>query len=295
MRKKTVSIAITALVVASLLAAAQPASAVAVSVDGPDEVRQTEEFTFTSTVEIRDGEQVPIESYTLHLTPEDGSGEAATVTFAPNGTVLGTTPAEGVVGDGRIRMDLLRETIAVTPVTQDAEYGYGYGYAVDERTGEEVEFGYGYGYGYGGDGGTFAFDIALDAQALKHGDYTARLSVNTAKGDDTFASNEQAFSVVVPAANPGRPSEPKFDWRSFMPPTVHVSVGDGGTAIDIWNDGRNISIDVGDESGVSIDIGGGGPSVDVGDGPSVDAGTGPPADVGDDEADRGNRGKGRDR
>lgn len=205
MKNKIISVAITALIVTSLLAAAQPASAVQVAVDGPDEVQQTETVTFRSSVDMRDGENVSVESFTLTIQPEGEDTSAAEVTFAPDGTVLETAPETGVVGNGQIRMDLLRRTIDIEPVNRSGGYGYA-------------------------DEGSYAFDIEIDAKALKHGDYTLQMGVNTAEGDNTFVSNTDEFSVVRPSSNS---QNGQTNGQSAMASGISVGAGNVVPSIDV--------------------------------------------------------------
>lgn len=202
MRRELLALGLTAAILVSLFALSQPSSAVLTAVSGPEEVNRPDEVTLRSTVEIRDDERIPVESFVLTIETDDG--ESVAVTFAPDGTVETVTPAGGVVGEGEIRVDLLRRTLDITPVEQNAEFGYGFRSGTDERTGETREFGYG--YGFTGDGGPgFAFDVSMDSKALKQGDYTVSLAVNTGDGQRLFESNEKDLEVVLPSG--GQPGD----------------------------------------------------------------------------------------
>lgn len=206
-RRGLIAIAVTASVVLSLVVVAQPTAAVRTSISGPDEVQKPAEFTFESTVVIRDGEHVPLQNYTMTLWPEGTSGETVSITFDSDGSVLEVSPSGGVIGEGEIRIDRLREAVEITPVegTNGSDYGYGYGYGhgVDERTGERIEFGYG--YGYGGQS-TVSFEVTLDSRAFKQGTYQIRTSVNTPEETGLFDSNVETFDVELPRGGqpPGR-------------------------------------------------------------------------------------------
>lgn len=182
-------------VVISLVAVAQPTAAVSTSVSGPDEVKKPETITFTTAVSIQDGERIPVENYTVTIGVADSPDESVSITFAPNGSVSAVSPSSGVIGDGEIRIDRLLETIEVVPVERGGEFGYGYGYGVDERTGERSEFGYGYGYG---GPATISFEITLDSNAFKQGNYDLRASVNTPERTGLYTSNVQPFEVTLP-------------------------------------------------------------------------------------------------
>lgn len=191
------ALAVTACVVLSLVAVAQPTAAVRTSISGPDEVQKPAEFTFESTVVIREDERVPLQNYTMTLWPEGASGEMVSVTFDSDGSVLEVSPSSGVIGNGEIRIDRLRKAIEVTPVegTNESDYGYGYGHGVDERSGERTEFGYGYGYG---GPSTVSFEITLDSRAFKQGTYGIQTSVNTPEERGLFDSNVETFDVELP-------------------------------------------------------------------------------------------------
>lgn len=195
MRRELLALGMTVSILLSLLAFTQPTSAVLTTVSGTDEVTKPDTMEFETTVEIREDERIPIESFDLVLTTEDG--ETVTVTFTPDGTIQSIDPADGFVGeDDAINVTELERTIEITRADRNAGYGYGYRSGTDERTNEERSFGYGYGYGYGdGPQPSFGFDIQLDSAAFAPGEYTLHVSLNT-DGDDTFASNEKTFDVL---------------------------------------------------------------------------------------------------
>ncbi|WP_255197776.1 hypothetical protein [Halorarius litoreus] len=196
-RQQLVTVAIVSALIVSLIAFAGASAAVETTVTGPDEVDRPDIVEFQSTLDIRDGEQVPIENFTLTIQPADSPEESVTVTFAPDGTVLGISPENGTVGQGEIRIEQLRESLDITLVEQTTDTGYGYSYGYDERRGDErVEFG----YGYGSTNGTFTYDIAFSSKALKHGSYELFLAVNTPSKTGQFQSNVEDFDVNVPSS-----------------------------------------------------------------------------------------------
>lgn len=205
---RLLAVAITLAILGALVMAA-PTGAVKTTITGDDEVRQPDEATFTTSVDIREGERVPIESFTLEIASE-GCEESVAIEFDHNGTVLSSEPQRGTVCGGDIRVNLLLRTLEITPMGQNADFGYGYGYGYDERSGESHTFGYGYGYGYGyGEGATFTFEIEVDSQALKQGSHTLQVSINTAEEDGLFASNKKTLDVLLPPGHvpPGPPTE----------------------------------------------------------------------------------------
>lgn len=208
MRRELITLGVTASILLSLLAFTQPTGAVLTTVSGPDEVTWPDRVEFDSSVEIREDEQVPIESFNLVLTTEDGG--MVTITFAPDGTVQSIEPSDGVVGTGDVRIGQLRDSLEITPVESNADFGYGYGYGTDERTGESESFGYGYGYGYGGAQPSFGYAVSMNSTAFAQGDYTVQLSVNTEDGETLFASNEESFEVDRPGKE-GRGQGPPDD------------------------------------------------------------------------------------
>lgn len=205
-RRGLIALAVTASIVLSLVVVAQPTAAVKTTVSGPGEVQKPDTLTFESTVVIRDGERVPLQNYTTTLWSEGAPDETVSITFDSNGSVLEVSPSGGVIGDGEIRIDRLREAIEITPVERSGESGYGYGHGVDERTGERTEFGYGYGYG---GPSTVSFEITLDSRVFKQGTYRIQSSVNTPEETGLFDSNVETFDVELPRGGqpPGRPGD----------------------------------------------------------------------------------------
>lgn len=200
MRRELLTLGMTASILVSLLVFTQPTAAVLTTVSGPDEVQIPGPMEFETAVEIREDERVPIESFDLLIRTEDGG--TVTITFAPDGTVQSIEPAEGTVGNGEIRVDQLRESLEITPVESNADFGYGYGSGTNERTGESRSFGYGYGYGYGGAQPSFEYRIAVNSTAFAQGEYTMQLRVNTDGEDGVFASNEKVFEIDEPGEGP---------------------------------------------------------------------------------------------
>lgn len=195
MRRGIATFGVTAVVVALLLVATQPAAAVVAEVSGPDEITHGEEASFTATIDIREDERVPIEGIEVDLSPV-GSNGTATAVFAPNGTLQGVSTNGNL--DGKINVSDLAASIAIEEVDRNADFGYGYLNGTDERTGDELDFGYGYGYGYGyGDGGqpSLGYAVQFDTGAFDPGNYT--LSINVDTGEDAFASNEITFRVAA--------------------------------------------------------------------------------------------------
>lgn len=199
MRRELLTLGLTATLLLSMLAFAQPTAAVLSTVDGSEQVRQPDRLAFDTAVEIREDERVPIEGFDLVFETEEG--ETVTVTVAPDGTVE-AVDASGGAGD-RINVTRLERTLVVNRTDGNGDFGYGYLSGADERTGESRSFGYGYGYGYGyGVQPTFGFDVGVNSSAFEPGQYTLRLSVNTDGDDGAFASNDHSFEVLparVPA------------------------------------------------------------------------------------------------
>jgi hypothetical protein len=254
----------TASILMSLLAFTQPTSAVLTTVSGADEFTKPDQLEFESEIEIRDDEQVPIESFNLVITTDDG--ETVTITFAPDGTVQSVDPAEGVVGTGDIRIDQLRESLTITPVESNDAFGYGYGYGVDERTGEAESFGYGYGYGYGDGQPVFRYAVSMNSTAFMHGDYSIQLSINTGDGETVFASNEKAFEVNRPGEDRGEgPPEDLPDQVPDHVEEIHDTIRefiDGSLDGSLGEAVRDIAGNNGDSEGNSGQANDKGPSDD---------------------------------
>lgn len=203
-KQKLLSAALVSSIVLSLIAFSGPVGAVRTTVDGPDEVTKPDRFTITSSVEIREDERVNVQNYTLTIRPEGAEDEEVEITFAPNGTVVDVDPERGVVGEGEIRVTILRKTTTVEPVVDNGTYGYGDRYGYDERRGDErVDLGYGYGYSGNESQPTYVFEIELDSKAFKHGDYEVFLTVNTPSESGLFQSNVQSFTVETPGKGNG--------------------------------------------------------------------------------------------
>lgn len=201
-RQTVVSLAVTLVLLGSLVAVATPSAAVETTLTGPEEVDRNDRVTTTATVDVVDGERIPIDAFELTLGPR-GSDDELTVTFAPNGTVLDVTPERGTVARGDIRVRQFVQSLTITPTARSAPYGYGPRTGYDEERGQPRNFGYGYGYGYGyGDTPEFEYTIAFDATALDRGSFVGRLGVDT--GDGTaFRSDAFGFEVTRPNGGDG--------------------------------------------------------------------------------------------
>lgn len=198
-RQTVVSLVVTVVLLSSLVALATPSGAVETTLTGPDEVDRDERVTTTATVDVVDGERIPIDGFVLTLSPrDDGGDDALTVTFAPNGSVVDVTPERGTVNRGDIRVEQFVQSLTITPTRQAAPYGYGARTGYDEERGDPRNFGYGYGYGYGyGDVPEFEYTISFDATAFDRGSYVGRLGVDT--GNETaFESSPFRFEVTRP-------------------------------------------------------------------------------------------------
>ncbi|WP_416840248.1 hypothetical protein [Haloferax sp. DFSO52] len=198
-RRALTSLVVTVMLLGSLAAATVPSSALETELTGPDEVDRNARMTVTATVDIEEGERVPIETYQFTISPEaTDSGEALTVTFAPNGTIHEVTPEDGTINNGDIRIQQFVESLTITPVENQAPYGYGTLSAYDEEADVTRDYGYGYGYGYGdADATEFEYRISFNATALDRGTFVGRLGIDT--GDESaFVSDEFEFEVTKP-------------------------------------------------------------------------------------------------
>ncbi|KAB1185425.1 MULTISPECIES: hypothetical protein [Haloferax] len=194
-RRSLMSLAVTVMLLGSLAAAAMPSSALETGLTGPDEVDRNDRITVTATVDIKDGERVPIETYVFTISPEDADGELS-VTFAPNGTVLEVTPERGTINRGDIRINQFVKTLTITPVGSSASYDYGSRTAFDENAGVTRDYGYGYGYGYG-EQPEFEYEISFRATALDRGTFVGQLGIGTSD-ETSFESDEFQFDVTRP-------------------------------------------------------------------------------------------------
>lgn len=195
MKRELTTFGVALVVLVGVLAFSQPTAAVLTTVSGPDQVSQSDEIAFETTVELREDERIPVESFDLTVAP-NGTSRAVTVNFTPDGTVQSVDTSGGAGDD--INVSRLEQSLRIVRTDGNAEFGYGYRSGTDERTGENHTFGYGYGYGYShGDAAqpSFGFDIQFDAAAFDPGAYTVQVSVNTGAETDMFASNVKAFEV----------------------------------------------------------------------------------------------------
>ena len=173
-KQQLLTLTIVSTLLVSLAAFAGASAATETTITGPDSVDRPDTVALESTVDVGDDGNTTTESFTLTLHPADSPDESVEVTFAPDGTILGITPERGAVGQGEIRIELLRESLDVT---------------LDERTG---------GYGYDS-GETVTYDISFSSKALKHGEYEAFLSVNTDEERGLYPSNVASFEVNTPS------------------------------------------------------------------------------------------------
>ena len=164
-----------ALLLVLSLGAVQPTSAVEASLDGPGEVSQTNTARFTANVGVS-SPGARIDSLTLTFRPVGGE-ESVTVTLAPDGTVRQVDPADGTVGQGEIRVALLRRTLDVDVVDDPGGYGYGYG------------------------AGNATYDVRVDTRAFKQGAYDVTLTVECDGG--ASSSDATRFEVTLPSADDG--------------------------------------------------------------------------------------------
>ena len=201
-RKSVVSVLVTLSLLASLVAFATPTAAVSTTLLGPNEVEATDTVTLTATVDIESSERIPIEAFVLEFQPTEGASDSSVaVTFLANGTIVDVDPAEGVIGNGQIRIQTLRKTLAISPVARDATFARGERVADDPNTGEEFDFGYGYGFA-DGSATDFQYEVMVDTHAFKQGGYTADLSVDTGT-ERAFASESLSFEVTAPSRGNG--------------------------------------------------------------------------------------------
>ncbi|WP_410766307.1 hypothetical protein [Haloferax sp. DFSO60] len=215
-RRPLLSLALTVILLGSLAAAAVPSSAVETTLSGPDEVDRNDRMTVTATIDLEDGERVPIEAFQFTLSPTDADiDEPLTVTFAPNGTVLEVTPERGTINRGDIRIEQFTQSLTITPVENSASYGYGYRAGYDEQAGVTRQYGYGYGYGFGygyGEQSELKYEISFDATSLDRESFNGQLSIDT--GEETsFSSEVFQFEVVRPSNDDRRQDGDDWDDR----------------------------------------------------------------------------------
>ena len=203
--KKSISVVAILLFV---LVGAQPTSAVAATLDGPNEVSKTDTVRFAASVDVKTAD-ARLDSLTLTFYPMGGE-DSVTVTLAPDGTVRRIDPPRGTVGRGKIRVGLLRRTLHVVPV-------------------DDPDSGYGYGYGYGT--GNATYDVRVDTRAFKQGAYEVTLTAVCEGG--ASASDTTQFEVTLPNVAGERGGSGSGDASDRGRSRVHVGAADASV---VWGE-----------------------------------------------------------
>lgn len=174
---KLLTVGIVTTLLTSLIVLAGPTAAIEATATGPDEVTKPNSFTIGTSLDVPAGETVDVTGITVSIRPDGGTEETLELTFAPDGTIRSTTPERGVVGEGLLRVEQLRRTTTMAPVSDET----------------------GYGYGYGEPGGTsLGYEVTLNSTAFKHGSYDLWLTIHTEDTADAFRSNTISVDVLLP-------------------------------------------------------------------------------------------------
>lgn len=199
-RRKVVSLGVTGILGTAVLTTAQQSVALEANLDGPESIKHQEWITFVATIDVENGDTVPIERLELTIRPAN-SEEEVTVTFAPDGTITEIDPEEGVIGAGMIRIGVLENCIEIEPAPDN-----------------HPDTGYGYGYGYGyGDERLFKYFIRISGKVFKASEFEAQLTVAGSDGEST-TSGVVPFEVTVPGRRDGRPDDPGRDEKGVKGP-----------------------------------------------------------------------------
>ncbi|MBU2443939.1 MAG: PGF-pre-PGF domain-containing protein, partial [Nanoarchaeota archaeon] len=180
-------------------------------------------ITFNMSVDIADGELVPIQNVTLKI-----NGTYKTCTFLPNGTFLTSCS----------NLQIISKYVAPT------SYGYGYGYGVDiGGANQTTYFGYGYGYGYAtgrtGYSGEITFIITwnITADSAPNGAYTVKLDVYAEDNGEsyTYSSSEANFGISKDGTPPSVTinSPANNAWINDATPEISFTITDNNdTTLD---------------------------------------------------------------
>ena len=187
-KKNLVSVLLTIIVIA-LYILPNFASAVSVRIStDKSSYENSEVVKFDVSVDIEDGEKVPVQNLTLKV-----NNTLKTCTFSPNGDLL----------SGCENIKIISKNVFAGGFGYGYNnYGYGYGYGnVFETVNTSFGYGYGYGSGYGyGYGLTFPSELSytiewdIGKEGLANGIYEANLEA-LAKSDDakfTYTSKNPA-------------------------------------------------------------------------------------------------------
>ncbi|MFA5173576.1 MAG: hypothetical protein WC438_00155 [Candidatus Pacearchaeota archaeon] len=148
-KEKSVAVILTFFVLGILLASG-PADAFTISLNIPNnEVVKGKTINFTSSININDYENLPMDYLLLELS----GPEKVSCKFLPNGTIIS--------GCKDIKIDLL----------ESPGYGYGYGY------GQYNNLSYNFGYGYGFSDGKLMYNFTMRTIHYTFGTYKTSLKV----------------------------------------------------------------------------------------------------------------------
>lgn len=282
-REKGIAVLLTFAIIGGLVVLGSPAGAVVTTLDGPDsDVNKNNQdtITFNLTVEIEDGERVPIGGYQLTLTDADTSDED-TLRFHANGS----NASNAIGGDNPSSIDrsTLNQSLSVDSVTSPFGYGdlsgydnnqgfgYGYGYGYDFPGGNK-----GYGYGYDSNkGNKVELTFTVDADAFDKGDYEAqaRIIIDDPIDDDGSPSNDntayetgtESFTVTKPSSGGDDTTDDTDDDDDDDDTTGGTTGDDDTTATPEPDTGEDeepvasVSVAINDtdpdEPGVQVDVG----------------------------------------
>ncbi len=135
------------------------------------------------TINIRDGEIVPIQNLILFL------DDVEVCRFN----------VDGSIDSGCVGITIIRNNPGEEDFVEGDQTG------TDEATGDSVDLGYGYGYGYGyglAYDGLLSYRIEGDKAGIGEGEHTFKISVNAVGSVDShFYSEEASFTVSSTAAD----------------------------------------------------------------------------------------------
>jgi PGF-pre-PGF domain-containing protein len=201
-RRSLISIAVT-LVVVILLLISGYVSAVQVHVStDKSSYRESDEVIFTVSVDIEQGERIPVHNLTLRVL-NSSNNVVRECTFGLNGSFLTSC--------ANIRLNASN----TTGMGYSTMYGYGYGYGYGGWGYVNQSFGFGYGYGYSAGYAALSGELSyrlvwnLSAENLTEGSYSADFRAHAAEGSNyrIYASDDEytlTYDVTAPGLTVGR-------------------------------------------------------------------------------------------
>lgn len=250
-RKQAASIALTAVILVSILALAPPAGAVYVDmnrvdgdgnyINGDKTVERPNDILFFASMNIDSDERIPVDHIETTVRMPDGSTK--NVTYNVDGSMIDADPWW---------IEVKR-----VPTNDQAGYDDGYRSGYDERSGSDHSFGYGFGYsgsGYAQEP-TYKYKIRIHSQNRPTGQYVVQTHAVMEDGSTKFSSDTFDFKVKKSTSggspggtDPGGDTDPDdgtdTDDGTSESGSATVTKQDGRVQVDIQNAKKNQTVSV---------------------------------------------------